>query len=77
MTALARMGGSGANHLCPRNIHVSTAPINVAREPNIISGSAAPTKILDKRQPTNSPGMAAGVKKGKMVSASEKRSWMA
>ena len=77
MMALVAMGGRGASHLNFRNFQVNMAPIKVAREPNTISGSVAPIKILDSRQPTNSPGMAAGVKKGKMVRASEKRSWTA
>ena len=38
--------------------------------PNIISHIAAPPKMLDNRQPTNSPGIAAGVKYGRIVSAS-------
>ena len=49
------------------------APMSVAMVPKIISGSAQPVKILESRQPTVSPGMAAGVKKGRIVRASEKR----
>ena len=53
------------------------APRNVASEPKMTSGSAQPVRILLRRHPIVRPGIAAGVKKGMIVSASEKRTWMA
>lgn len=45
----------------------------VAILPNTISGRIAPPRILPIRHPTKSPGIAAGVNIGKIVSASEMR----
>ena len=70
---LAAMGGIGASHLLLRKIRVPRAPSSVAILPKIISGIAQPVNRLLNRQPVNKPGTAAGVKKGKIVSASEKR----
>ena len=70
MSVLAIIGGKGASHLFFLNAYVPIAPISVAILPNIISHIAAPPKMLDNRQPTNSPGIAAGVKYGRIVSAS-------
>ena len=55
---------------------VPMAPISVGRGPKMMSGSAEPMTIFPRRQPINSPGMAADVKKGRTVRASEKRTWM-
>ena len=73
MTVLAAMGGIGANHFLLRSRKVPTAPMRLARVPKTISGRAQPVTILEIRHPMVMPGMAAGVKNGKMVSASEKR----
>ena len=58
---------------CSRSFHVKNAPIRVAILPNTISGRIAPPRILPIRHPTKSPGIAAGVNIGKIVSASEIR----
>ena len=63
------IGGSGARYLLLfLSIHVKTAPISVARLPKMISGRMHPPRILLIRQPKNTPGIAAGVKAGRMVS---------
>ena len=62
MSALAKIGGTGASHLYFRNFRVKTTPIKVARLPKTISGIAAPVSILASRHPMNKPGIAAGVK---------------
>ena len=77
INVLATMGGRGASHLQRRSRYVPTAPSSVARLPKTTSQMMAPVNRLLIRHPRNRPGMAAGVKKGNMVSASEKRSWMA
>ena len=73
----ATMGGRGASHLCLRSAQVPSAPTKVAREPNTTSQGAQPVIMLLRRHPTNKPGTAAGVKKGRTVKASENRTWMA
>ena len=70
MTVLARMGGTHTNHLCFLTYHEPAAPISVARLPNTTSRGMAPQSRLESRHPTNSPGTAAGVKKGRMQRAS-------
>ena len=68
------IGGSGARmRFWLRSFHVKKAPIKVARLPKMISGRIAPPKMLPIRHPTNNPGTAAGVKIGRIVSASEIR----
>ena len=68
ITAFARIGGRGDSQVksffcfssLPRaafpSIHVPIAPIRVAREPKMISGSMAPVTRLAIRQPIKSPG---------------------
>ena len=58
-------GRNGSQELCLRSIHVPIAPIRVAREPKMISGSMAPVTRLAIRQPINSPGTGGGSQKGK------------
>ena len=53
------------------------APSKVAIVPNIISNIAAPESKLNNRQPIVNPEMAAGVKNGRIVRASEIRIWIA
>ncbi len=55
-------GGRVSANLWFLKRYVPTAPINVARLPNIISGTRLPISILDRKQPINRPGTAAGVK---------------
>ena len=71
MIVLAAIGGSGASHGNRRSAQVRTAPISVAAVPKMMSSMAQPVSQLLSRQPIVSPGMAAGVKKGRMVSASD------
>jgi hypothetical protein len=66
-------GNVATTGFCSRSFHVKNAPINVAILPNTISGRIAPPRILPIRHPTKSPGIAAGVNIGKIVSASEIR----
>ena len=63
-------GSTQRNGLFLRNKYVKKAPIKVARLPNIISGKIAPPNTFPTRQPINNPGIAAGVKAGRMVKAS-------
>lgn len=71
MTVFESMGGTGESHLNFRKKYVPSAPKSVARLPKIMSKSAPPTIMLESKQPTNSPGTAAGVKYGSTVSASD------
>ena len=65
---LAMIGGSGARkELFLRRVYVKQAAIRVAKLPKIISGMIAPPNIFPIRQPINNPGIAAGVKNGRMV----------
>ena len=43
--------------------------------PKMTSGRTAPPMKFARKQPTKSPGTAAGVKNGRIVSASEMRTW--
>ena len=52
------------------NKKVKMAPIKVARLPNIMSGRIAPPKTFPIKHPINNPGIAAGVKIGRIVKAS-------
>ena len=54
-----------------------SAPSRVASEPKRMSHTTAPVIRLASRHPTNSPGTAAGRKKGRTHSASEIRTWIA
>lgn len=88
MIVFAAIGGSGASH-APRDMppgrvrevffpsfrraKVPIAPISVARLPKTRSYGNAPVIKLDSRQPINSPGIAAGVKYGRIVNASDTR----
>ena len=88
MIVFAAIGGSGASH-APRGMppgrvrevfspsfrraKVPIAPISVARLPKTRSYGNAPVIKLDSRQPINSPGIAAGVKYGRIVNASDTR----
>ena len=59
---MAITGGNVSTNLWFLNRYVPTAPINVARLPNIISGTRLPIRIFYKKQPIARPGIAAGVK---------------
>ena len=74
ISVFATMGGTGAKYLCFFKAYVPSAPIKVARLPKITSHTAQPEKMFPSRQPTKRPGIAAGVKAGRTVNASEKRS---
>ena len=52
------------------SIYVAIAAISVASVPNMISGRAAPPRILAMRQPMVTPGTAAGRRAGNTVSIS-------
>ena len=67
----AIIGGKVARILCFRRKYVPKAPIRVARLPNMISHEAQPVRIFARTQPIKSPGIAAGVKMGSRVRASE------
>lgn len=73
---LAAMGGMTARYLFDLSSPVPIAPISVARLPKMISGRAAPVRMLESRHPTNNPGTAAGVSNGRMQRASESRIWI-
>lgn len=62
MIVLATIGGTGASHLCFLNRYVPIAPISVAMLQNTTSHTIAPPRMLAIIQPTNNPGIAAGVK---------------
>ena len=64
------IGGNGTSHLFFLTRYEPIAPISVAILPNTISHISPPPIILAIRQPTKSPGMAAGVKYGIIVSTS-------
>ena len=67
------IGGMEAAYRYFLNKYVPMAPSNVAIVPNTISQGAAPVRILEIRQPIVNPGTAEKVKKGRTVSASERR----
>ena len=75
MIVFTMIGGSGAKSgLLFRNLYVRKAAVKLARLPNIMSGRMTPgDKALPSKQPTNNPGIAAGVNTGRMVKASEMR----
>ena len=74
---LERIGGTGARKGCAfRNFHVKKAPIRVARLPKITSGINAPPMRFPRMHPINRPGIAAGVKTGRIVRASAMRTWI-
>lgn len=62
MIVLATIGGTGASHLFFLKRYVPIAPISVAMLPNTTSHTIAPPRMLAIIQPTNDPGIAAGVK---------------
>lgn len=62
MIVLATIGGTGASHLFFLKRYVPIAPISVAMLPNTTSHTIAPPRMLAIIQPTNNPGIAAGVK---------------
>ena len=75
--ALTITGGKSAKSGRPLNLiflkrRVNMAAISVASVPKTIS-SKLKEPIFAIKQPTVRPGIAAGVKMGKMVSTSEKR----
>ncbi len=75
---LASTGGSGASTgTVPRRTSLSSqvpmAAIRVAAVPKTQSTRPRGLARLDKKQPTARPGMAAGVKTGRTVRASENR----
>ena len=71
--ALLTTGGIKGVILPLRRILVPRAPSAVAILPKTMSIKQHPVKRLLKRQPINKPGMAAGVKTGRMVRDSERR----
>ena len=71
MRVFASMGGRAARILCFFRRYVPKAPIRVARLPNIMSHKAQPVRMFARTQPIKSPGIAAGVKMGSRVRASE------
>ena len=73
----AHTGDQFAQTDSKHNAQDPKAPSSVARVPKITSGSTHPVRILLRRQPSVRPGIAAGVKKGMIVRASEKRTCMA
>ena len=71
------IGGTGARKGCAlRSFQVKKAPARVAKLPQMTSGSRAPPTVLPIRQPMKRPGIAAGVNTGRIVSASEMRTWI-
>lgn len=62
MIVLATIGGTGASHLFFLKRYVPIAPISVAMLPNTTSHTIEPPRMLAIIQPTNNPGIAAGVK---------------
>lgn len=73
MRVLAIMGGKVARILCFFRKYVPKAPSKVAILPKTTSHIAQPVRIFARTQPAKSPGIAAGVKIGRIVRASEKR----
>ena len=73
INVFAIIGGSGASALCRLMRYVPTAPISVARVPKIMSQKAQPVSRFESRQPIVSPGIAAAVKHGSTVRASDIR----
>ncbi len=65
------MLGIGTSHRLCRKTRPTAAPISVAMLPKIISRGAPPPKRLARTHPMNSPGTAASVNSGSIVSASE------
>ena len=61
------------NHFGHMKITDDPTPMQIQMLPKIMSTGMAPPKRLAMIHPTNNPGIAAGVKNGRMVSASEKR----
>ena len=61
-------------NLMSRSIYVKNAAARVAKVPKTISGMLSVEPIFEIKQPMVSPGIAAGVKTGKIVSTSEIRS---
>ena len=76
ITALLRIGGRNASNPFLRRMRVPTAPSKVAMLPKMMSIRQQPVKMLLSRQPMNKPPIAAGVKIGSMVRASDNRIWM-
>ena len=71
MNVLASIGGRVAMILCFLRKYVPKAPIKVARLPKITSHNAHPVRTFASTQPIKRPGIAAGVKIGRIVRASE------
>ena len=67
----ASIGGSGTSHFFLFKRYVPTAPISVATLPKITSQITPPAIMFEIRHPIKSPGIAAGVNAGRIVSASE------
>ena len=65
------IGGNVARSLYFLRKYVPNAPIKVARLPKTISHKAQPVKTFARMQPAKRPGIAAGVKSGRIVKASE------
>ena len=70
MKAFNRTGGRMARYLLGI-FEVKYAAARVVRLPNIKSTGPRPPIILAKKHPTNKPGIASGIKKGKIVITSD------
>ncbi len=71
------MGGTEERRRCCfLKAQVPKAPKRVAMLPNTMSQGRHPVTKLLMRHPINRPGIAAGVNAGRIVKASEKRTWM-
>ena len=71
MNVFAIMGGKVARVLYFLRKYVPNAPIKVAMLPKITSHKAQPVSTFARMQPIKRPGIAAGVKMGRIVKASE------
>ena len=73
----ATIGGIEARYLTLLSLEVTIAATSVARLPKTMSHRAHPVKRFDTMHPMNSPSIADGRYSGRMVSASDNRSWIA
>ena len=74
---LLTTGGIQATAGLSFNSRVPIAPSSVTMLPNTTSQAAQPVIRLATTQPTVRPGTAAAVNTGRIVSASERRTWIA
>ena len=71
MQNVAEPIGRVARILCFLRKYVPIAPIKVARLPKTTSHKAQPVSTFARTQPAKRPGIEAGVKRGRIVRASE------